>query len=84
MATMSGIGIGRKVRVTQTVAWGRHSDTTVVEGRVRRMGQQKTGSWFAHGRDDKLWIDRLELEKDNGEVVVCNIDRQSRVELIEG
>jgi len=32
--------------------------------------------------DDRLWIDRLEIRKEDGEIVVCNLDQYSRVEVI--
>ncbi len=54
---------------------------TTVTGVVRAIEQRKTGSWFAHAKDDKLWLDRLELVKDDGEIVVCNLDAYSRVEI---
>ncbi len=84
MNTNTGAGIdeGVRVRVTQRVSFGTGGTTGVVEGVVLRCGQQKTGSWFAHSRDDKLWIDRIELETADGEVVVCNLDQQSVVEVI--
>jgi hypothetical protein len=59
------------------------AEVTTVEGVVLRVGQQKTGSWFAHGRDKKLWLDRIELRKDDGELVVVNLDQHSRVEVID-
>ncbi len=34
-------------------------------------------------KDDKLWLDRLVLRKDDGEVVVCNLDSYTRVEMIK-
>ncbi len=73
---------GMRVRVTQQMPFGRATTTTSVEGRVVRFGQQKTGSWFAHSKDDKLWLDRIELKKDDGELVVCNLDEFSRVEVV--
>lgn len=73
---------GQRVRVTQQVPRQSGPMTTTVEGTVLRFGQQKTGSWFAHSKDDKLWLDRLELQKDDGELVVVNLDRYSRVEVI--
>jgi hypothetical protein len=73
--------IGARVRVTQQVPRLTGVMTTTVEGTVLRFGQQKTGSWFAHAKDDKLWLDRLELRKDDGELVVLNLDQYSRVEL---
>lgn len=74
---------GMRVRVTQQIPFGKGASTVSVEGVVRRFGQQKTGSWFAHARDDKLWLDRLELQKDDGEIVVCNLDQYSVVEAID-
>ena len=53
-----------------------------VESVVQRFGQATTGSWFAHSKDKKLWLDRLELKKDDGEIVVVNLDRYSRVEIV--
>lgn len=73
---------GARVRVTQQIPFGKDPVTTTVEGVIQRFGQQKTGSWFAHSKDDRLWLDRLELRKDDGEIVVCNLDRYSRVEVV--
>lgn len=72
---------GLRVRVIQQVP--RLTGTMVsrpVEGVIVRFGQQKTGSWFAHAQDDKLWLDRLELRKDDGELVVLNLDQYTHVE----
>lgn len=82
--TTHDYGIGSRVRVVQQIPKQTGSRATSVEGVVLRMGQQKTGSWFAHGRDKKLWLDRLELKKDDGELVVLNLDQYSRVEVISG
>lgn len=73
---------GMRVRVTQQVPRQSGSLVTVVEGSVERFGQQKTGSWYAHSKDDKLWLDRLELRKADGELVVLNLDQYSRVEVL--
>ncbi len=75
--------VGQRVRVTQQIPRIKDVLTIDVEGVVVRFGQQKTGSWFAHSKDDRLWLDRLELRKDDGERVVVNLDRYSRVELLE-
>jgi len=74
---------GLRVRITQQVP--RLSGAMVsrpVEGVVVRAGQEKTGSWFAHSEDDKLWLDRVEIRKDDGEIVVLNLDQFSRVEMV--
>lgn len=71
---------GQRVRVIQQVPRLSGSFATTVEGTVVKFEQQKTGSWYAHAKDDKLWLDRLELLKDDGETVVLNLDRNTRVE----
>lgn len=73
---------GQRVRITQQVQRQRDTFTTTIEGTVVKFEQQKTGSWYAHAQDNKLWLDRLELRKDDGETVVLNLDRNSRVEAI--
>lgn len=71
---------GTRVRVTQQVPQVADVWTTTVEGAVVRFRQAKTGSWFAHGADDKLWLDRLEVRLDDGELVTLNLDRYSVIE----
>jgi len=66
---------GIRVQVTQQLPAVRRVDTTTVEGIVLRYRQSKTGSWFAHALHDRLWLDRLELRKDDGEIVVLNLDQ---------
>lgn len=75
---------GRRVRVTQQIpqrdgeCW-----TTTVEGTVVKFEQKKTGSWFAHAKHDKLWLDRLTLRKEDGEISELNLDRYTFVEAVE-
>lgn len=79
-----GFRIGQRVRVTQQVPRLSGAMSLTVEGVVVSFGQGKTGSWFAHSRDHKLWLDRVELRKDDGELVVCNLDQYSRVDVVGG
>jgi len=78
---------GQRVRITQRVVRldrpGGGTMTTAFEGVITRAYQGKTGSWFAHSKDKKLWLDRLELKKDDGEMVVCNLDQFSEVEILK-
>ncbi|MFI4861880.1 MAG: hypothetical protein ACIAXF_14510 [Phycisphaerales bacterium JB063] len=74
---------GRRVRVIQQVARQGRALTAEVVGTVVATRQAKTGSWFAHAKDDRLWLDRLELRKDDGEITVCNIDAYTRVEVLD-
>lgn len=73
---------GMTVRVTQQIPFGRGTKVATLEGEILRIGQQKTGSWFAHAKDKKLWLDRLELKKADGEIVHVNLDQYSRVEAV--
>ncbi|HWB18856.1 MAG TPA: hypothetical protein VG711_01030 [Phycisphaerales bacterium] len=71
---------GSRVRVVQQVPHRNGGWNQTVEGVVTRYQQSKTGSWFAHARNDKLWLDRLELKLDDGEIVVLNLDQFSVIE----
>jgi len=73
---------GQRVRITQQIPRQSGSQAVTVEGRVVSIGQSKTGSWYAHAKDHKLWLERLELEKDDGERVLLNLDRYSRIDVI--
>lgn len=72
---------GQRVTVTQQIAQRQRTWTIAITGEVVRYEQRKTGSWFAHSKDDKLWLDRLVIRKDDGEIVVCNLDSYSHVEV---
>lgn len=71
---------GQRVRVIQQVPHRDEVWTTTTEGVITRFEQAKTGSWFAHSKDDQLWLDRLELRLDDGEIVILNLDQYSRIE----
>lgn len=71
---------GQRVVVTQQIPTGEKPVLGKVTGTIERFEQRKTGSWYAHARDDKLWLDRLVLRKDDGEIVVCNLDRYTHIE----
>jgi hypothetical protein len=73
---------GTRVRVTEQLPHRDRAFTSVVEGVVTRFRQARTGSWFAHARDDKLWLDRLELRLDDGEIVVLNLDQYTVIETV--
>lgn len=79
---LSLYSVGQRVRVTQQIPRQVNPLSIAITGTIVRFGQQKTGSWFAHGKDDKLWLDRLELKREDGELVVLNLDRWSSIEAI--
>jgi hypothetical protein len=73
---------GTKVRVTQQVPRLTGVMATTLEGTVERFEQAKTGSWYAHSKDHKLWMDRLTVRKVDGELVVCNLDQYTNIEVL--
>ncbi len=75
---------GSRVRVVKQLPKGSGVLVSETVGEVLRYGQEKTGSWFAHSADKKLWLDRLELRKDDGEIVVLNLDQFTKIELVQG
>lgn len=80
MATAPDLKPGVRIVVVQQIPQRDEVWTSRVEGEILRVEQRKTGSWFAHSRDDRLWLDRLVLRKDDGEIVVVNLDGYSHVE----
>lgn len=72
---------GDRVRLTQQIPHGRGCWTTVIEGRVLSMTQEKTGAWYCHSKDGKLWLDRIVIRQDNGECSSCILDRFSRLDI---
>ncbi|MHC4129102.1 MAG: hypothetical protein ACYTE6_16245 [Planctomycetota bacterium] len=73
---------GTHVRVTQQLPQRDRSWSSAVEGVVTRYQQAKTGSWFAHAKGAQLWLDRLELRRDDGELVILNLDQFTVIETV--
>ena len=74
---------GQRVRVTQQMPHRDMSWSSAVEGVITRFRQARTGSWFAHARDDQLWLDRLELRLNDGEITILNLDQYTVIEAID-
>jgi hypothetical protein len=72
---------GAQVKITQQLAARDHSWSTEVRGTVVDFSQRQTGSWYAHSKNDKLWLDRLTLRKADGEITTLNLDEFSVVEV---
>ncbi|MFA7237919.1 MAG: hypothetical protein WC058_13730 [Phycisphaeraceae bacterium] len=79
--TIDTFKTGERVRITQQIPQ-RDGDcwTSILEGAVVRFEQAKTGSWYAHAKHERLWLDRLTIRKDDGEISVANLDRYTHVE----
>ncbi len=73
---------GQRVIIIQQIPQRDEVWTTRIRGEVVRFEQQKTGSWFAHAKDDRLWLDRLTIRKSDGELVTCHLDGYTHVEVV--
>src|SRR5947199_2377321 len=83
-AIRKGLRPGVRVKVTQQIAARNHTWTSDVAGTVVEYRQKQTGSWYAHSKDDKLWLDRLQIRKDDGELTTLNLDEYSHIETVGG
>lgn len=72
---------GTRVRVTQQIAARHYALTSEVRGTVVEYQQKPTGSWFAHSKADKLWLDRLLIRKEDGELTTLNLDEFTRIQV---
>ncbi len=77
------LAAGARVKVIQQIPRLTGVTTSTTCGKVVRLEQGKTGSWFAHAKDDKLWLDRLIIEKDNGEIAAINLDQYTHIEVLD-
>jgi len=76
------LAIGQRIEVTQQVPRQNQTYTTQTQGVVTKVEQKKTGSWYAHAKDQKLWLDRVYVRKGDGEIVVFNLDPLTHIEVL--
>jgi hypothetical protein len=75
---------GAQVVITQQIAHRIASKAwnNVISGTVVEYMQKPTGSWYAHSKNDKLWLDRLKIRKTDGELTTLILDEYSHVEVV--
>ncbi|MFI5380076.1 MAG: hypothetical protein ACHRHE_12325 [Tepidisphaerales bacterium] len=73
---------GSMVQVTQQIPHRDRTWTNIVKGTVVASEQRPTGSWFAHSKGDRLWLDRLVIRREDGEMLTLILDEYSRVEIL--
>lgn len=71
------------VQVVQTIATRDGPWRQEVRGHVLSASPEPTGSWFAHGKGGRLWLDRLRIKKADGEIVDLVLDPTSIVSILD-
>ena len=74
---------GTPVRVTETTLLRDKSIETQIVGVVQAWENMPTGSWFARGKDDRLWLKRLRLRKADGEITLLVVDDGTSIAKLE-
>ena len=77
------IALGRRIRITQEIAARHYTMVTPIEGIVVCIERRPTGSWFAHGESDKLWLDRIVLKKSDGELSTISVDEHTSIQWLD-
>lgn len=75
---------GTRIRITQQIPQRDQVFAKAIEGIVLRQERQSSGSWFARNKNDLVWLDRLILQKDDGEISIFNLDEYTRIEVLTG
>jgi hypothetical protein len=83
MVIESLFAAGTPVRVQQRIRRSGQDIVTETFGVVESWGELPTGSWFAHGKNDKLWLKRLCLRKADGEQTMLVIDQDTAIAKLE-
>ncbi len=73
------ISPGNRILVTERIVGNDKTWLTEVEGVVLSIRSEPTGAWFAHLKDDHLWLLRIVLRKDDGEI--CNLVADQNMEI---
>jgi len=74
---------GTPVSVTETTILRDKPIETQVIGVVEAWEDLPTGSWFARGKNDRLWLKRLRLRKADGETTLLVIDDGTSIAMLE-
>ncbi len=80
--TLRQLQPGQEVRVIQTIHRREGAWTTSIEGTILEVLDAPTGSWYAHGAEDRYWLRRIRLRKTDGEVTLISLDPDSQVTLL--
>jgi len=76
------ISIDAVIEVSQQIAYRDRTVVTKITGTVVKIEQAETGAWWAHAHHAKLWLDRVTLKMDDGELTDLILDQYSHVKLL--
>ena len=74
---------GTPVCVTETTLLRDQPIETRIIGVVQEWEDMPTGSWYARGKNDKLWLKRLRLRKADGEITLLVVDDGTAIARLE-
>ena len=74
---------GTRIKVTQRIDRRQGSWSSETIGTVLSVQAKPTGAWYAHGRNDKYWLVRIELQKDDGERSLLILDRHTELIVLD-
>lgn len=78
--TLDDLKPGLRVTVRHKIDRREGDWWTEVTGTIASVELQKTGSWYAHSKDNRLWLQRIRLVRDDGEETVLVCDQWTTVE----
>ena len=73
---------GQRIRARQTMVRREGDWRGDVSGVIVEVTNASTGSWYAHGRDNKYWLRRVTIKKDDGELTTLTLDQNTEIELL--
>ncbi|MFH0983352.1 MAG: hypothetical protein V2A79_17675 [Planctomycetota bacterium] len=79
---LASVTPGMRVRIEQTILCRDRVWIHELVGMVQAVKREPTGSWYAHGRNGRLWLDRIELRKHDGELTKVCLDDRTRITLL--
>lgn len=82
MAAFPKLSAGDRIRVSERVVGYDQTWLTHVEGEVVSCEPETTGSWFAQAKHNKLWLLRIRLRKDDGEITALNVDQNTEIQIL--
>ena len=74
---------GTPVLIQQEIGFRGRPQFSRIAGTVEAWDKLPTGSWHAHGKNDRLWLERVKLRKHDGEVTLIVIDDMTHIAKLE-